>query len=633
MCGIAGQWRFAGEASDILDHQTGAMIDTLRLRGPDDRGVWVDPSPGLALANRRLAVVDLSPGGHQPMVSADGRVVIAFNGEIYNHAALRRDLTAAGTSLRSQSDTEVLLELIAARGLDAALAAAVGMYAVAVWLKESRTLHLVRDPFGEKPLYWTIQDGRLLFGSELKAMRAHPDFRAAVDPAQTAAFLRWGRVPSPGCILAGVRQVQPGGVVTVTADGGWTERRFWRHPGFDRTRPTPPDIDMAAATETIADLLRTSVGLRMVADVPVGVFLSGGIDSSLVAALAQAQSATPIRTFSIGFAEASHDESAAAEAVAGHLGTRHESLRVTAADALAVIPELPDVYDEPLADASQIPTLLLARLARSAVTVALTGDGGDELFAGYSRHAWARRLDAVRRSAPDALRGLAANLLTAMPPATYDRLFAALPGAPRQPGDKIHKVAGALGATTQARLYASIVAQWPDPPLAAPIAIEDRSFPDRQDALRAFMLADVEGYLPDGVLAKVDRATMAASLESRAPFLDPALAAAAWDLPDALLSHGGVGKTTLRTILSRHIPPALFDRPKSGFGIPLGDWLRGPLRPWFEDLATPAALENAGLAATPIRDAWRRHLAGTGNEEGRLWTIATFLAWHRRWVC
>lgn len=630
MCGIAGQWRFHQVPDEPLSVQTATMVDTLRHRGPDDRGVWTDGRFGVALANRRLAVVDLSPGGRQPMVSADGRVVLAFNGELYNHRELRRTLEAEGVRFRSQSDTEVLVELIARRGLRTALDLANAMFAMAVWMRDERALHLARDRFGEKPLYWALTPAGLLFGSELKALRAHPEFQAEPDRASVSAFLRWSHIPAPATILKNVWQVRPGWCVRIDGERRVDHRQYWSILDVASAGSAAPPADPVGALQ---NTLGEAVRMRMLADVPVGLFLSGGIDSSLVAALAQSQSGSAIRTLSIGFAEASHDESAAAAAVARHLGTRHEALRVTADDALRVIPELPDIYDEPLADSSQIPTLLLARLARRDVTVALTGDGGDELFGGYNRHVWADRLGGLRGWMPGGLRHSVARLLATAPPDRMTHLSTRLAWMPRQMGDKLGKVSRALTADSPEELYASILARWPDPSALLPeVPTTAKAFPARESLVEGFMLADTLGYLPDDVLVKVDRATMAASLESRAPFLDPNVAALAWSLPLGQRVEGGRGKVILRRLLSRFVPPTLFERPKAGFTVPLGNWLRGPLRPWLEELIAPAALEGAGLRPGPVQAAWDAHRAGRANAAEQLWTVATYIAWTRRWL-
>lgn len=636
MCGIAGVWRFGGASAAALEGEAAAMTGRLRHRGPDDGGVWVDAAAGLALGNRRLAIVDLSPGGHQPMLSADGRVAVAFNGEIYNHPALRRELEREGVRFRSRSDTEVLVEAIARWGLDTALERADGMFGLAVWQPERRRLTLARDRLGEKPLYWAAGPGLLLFGSELKALRAHPDFARLAGPVDAAAlsrYLRLSYIPAPLTIHGGVRQLRPGCLLETGPDGTPAERRYWSAEAVARqglADPLPAD-DPEAATDALHRVLVDSVAARMEADVPLGVFLSGGVDSSLVAALMRERAGRPVISFSIGFAERSHDESAAAAAVARHLGTEHVPLTVTARDALDLVPALPSIYDEPFADSSQLPTLLLSRLARRQVTVALTGDGGDEVFAGYERHIWADRLARLRGRLPGPAGRLAGAALRGLPPVVWDGLVGPLVGR-RRLAERMRKLAAALQAGTVADLHDSLLARWADagallagPPTAEAPCPETATMD--LSPLAGMQLADTLGYLPDGVLVKVDRASMAASLEARAPFLAPSVFAFGWRLPPSLRVAGSRGKVLPRRLLRRYLPTALVDAPKSGFSVPIGAWLSGPLLDWAEPLLTPAALEGAGLRPAPVRAVWRQHRRGTANHGEALWTVLTYVAW------
>lgn len=643
MCGIAGVWRFGGASAAALEGEAAAMTERLRHRGPDDGGVWVDAAAGVALGNRRLAIVDLSPGGHQPMLSADGRVTVAFNGEIYNHPALRRELEREGVRFRSRSDTEVLVEAIARWGLDTALERADGMFGLAVWQPERRCLTLARDRLGEKPLYWAAGPGLLLFGSELKALRAHPDFARLAGPLDAAAlsrYLRLSCIPAPLTIHSGVRQLRPGCLLEVGPDGMPAERRYWSAEAVARqglTDPLPAD-DPEAATDALHRVLAESVAARMEADVPLGVFLSGGVDSSLVAALMREHASRPVISFSIGFAERSHDESVAAAAVARHLGTEHVPLTVTARDALDLVPALPSIYDEPFADSSQLPTLLLSRLARRQVTVALTGDGGDEVFAGYERHIWAERLERLRARLPGPAGRLAGAALLGLPPAVWDGVIGPLVGR-RRLAERVRKLAAALQAGTMADLHDSLLARWPDPAAllaaAPPVAAVSWALPGAPAAapdlppVARMQLADALGYLPDGVLVKVDRASMAASLEARAPFLAPAVVAFGWRLPPTLRVAGAQGKVLPRRLLRRYLPAALVDAPKSGFTVPIGDWLRGPLRDWAEPLLAPPVLEAAGLRPEPVLAVWRQHLDGAAGHGEALWTVLTYVAWTR----
>ncbi|HYE52289.1 MAG TPA: asparagine synthase (glutamine-hydrolyzing) [Azospirillaceae bacterium] len=635
MCGIAGLWEFGGARAEALERTGWSMLDRLAHRGPDDRGLWTDVAAGVALGNRRLAIVDLSPGGHQPMASADGRVVVAFNGEIYNHAEVRRALEAEGRTFRSRSDTEVLVEAVAAWGLDRALAALNGMFALALWFTAERRLVLVRDPLGEKPLYWSLAAGRLLFGSELKALRVHPGFPAEIDRGALAEYLRRSFIPAPLTAYAGVRQLEPGTLLEIDAGGACRQRRYWSVEAVARAGLADPlDLGEEEAVEAAEALLADAVASRMVADVPLGVFLSGGIDSAVVAALMRRASAGPVRSFSIGFEEASHDESAAAATAARALGTDHTAFTLTAADAARLVPELPGIYDEPFADSSQVPTLMLCRLARRSVTVALSGDGGDEVFAGYSRHLWAGRLDRLRRL-PGPLRGALGLAAGAVPAGAWE-LAERLPGAPRTLGDKAAKAALALGAADDGDLYRRMAARWPRPAgllRGAPGggAWADPEPPEGLDAAARVQFRDFAGYLPSGVLVKLDRASMAASLEARVPLLDPRVVAFGWRLPARLRLRDGRGKWLLRRVLARHLPPAHAERPKSGFGVPLAAWLAGPLRGWAEDLLDPAAIAAGGLLdPAPVRAAWSRLLAGRGAWAEPLWTVLMLEAWRRQ---
>lgn len=637
MCGIAGVWTMGGGAAAALERMAGVMIDRLRHRGPDDRGVWVDAAAGIALANRRLAVVDLSPAGHQPMISGDGAVTLAFNGEIYNHTDLRARLIAQGVVLRSHSDTEVLLEAIAHWGLDAALRAAHGMFALAVWFKAARRLVLVRDRLGEKPLYWRFLNGQLHFASELKAVTAVLDAPPSVDRRAMAEFFRRGHIPAPLTAYEGIGQLPPGCLLTLD-DGNRTPptpQRYWSAVGTLPDRPV--DLPDAAVLDLARDLITRSVTRIMTADVPLGVFLSGGVDSALVAALMQAHSPTPVRSYTIGFEETGRgegvfDESAAAAAVAAHLGTHHQTLMVGVDAVRDLLPQLPGMYDEPFADASALPVALLCRLARAEVTVALTGDGGDEGYAGYTRHAWAPRL--ARWRANPAWRG-AARALAGLPLAPLDDAARLLRSDLRQPADKLGKLLAAIGAASDADAHIAVLGQWgrltslladpPPPPLALAADLEP---PPGIDPALALQLRDIAGYLPDGVLTKVDRASMAASLETRAPLLDHDVVAFGLSLPAHQRVRDGKGKWVLRRLLAAHLPESHGARPKTGFGLPLGQWLRGPLRDWGETLLAADTLRRDGmLRPDTVRRLWAEHASGRHEHGGRLWTILSYLSW------
>lgn len=639
MCGIAGILTDPARiGADALRDTAQAMGATLAHRGPDGDGVWSDPEAGIALAHRRLAVIAPTPEGSQPALSACGRYALTFNGEIYNFRELQQQLEADGCAVRSDSDTVVLLAALAQWGVRETVSRAVGMFAFALWDRAERRLTLVRDRLGIKPLYWAQHRGSLLFGSELKALRAAAPDGFAIDPQALEQYFRFGYVPSPLSIWRGVAKLAPGTLCTIGPDGTPKIETWWDAAAIARRGQADP-LDMRDP-ETAAGLehrLAAAVSDRMISDVPLGAWLSGGIDSASVVAMMQAASTRPVRTFSIGFAEAGYDESAAAAAVARHLGTDHTALHVTAADAVAATADLPRWYDEPFADSSQVPTLLLSRLTREHVTVALSGDGGDEVFAGYNRYTalpWAEHQRA-RWSAPLCRGGAAA--LRLLSPAAWDGICRALPERRRPPqaGAKIWKLADVLAAPDLAAAYRMTVSQWQDPGAllqrpatdkAAPTAALD---PALGDPVAQLQLADTRTYLPDDILTKVDRASMAHALEVRVPLLDHRLVEYAWRLPrSALIDAGGTGKQPLRAILRKHVPDALVARPKSGFALPIGGWLRGPLRGWAEELLSPTALASSGLLEpAPIRAVWQAHLGGRQQREHELWAVLMFQAW------
>lgn len=613
------------------------MAAAIVHRGPDGHGVWHDAGTGIGLAHRRLAILDLSAAGHQPMHSPCGRYVLVFNGEIYNHLDLRRRL--GGEGWRGHSDTETLLAGFDAWGIETTLTRAVGMFAVAVWDRTRRTLTLARDRLGEKPLYYGRQGDCFLFGSELKALRAHPAFTAEVDRTALDLFLRRGYVPAPHSIYSGIRKLPPGMLLTLGGGYQGEPRPYWtvaaaRQAGVDDPLPLNAEVCL----DRLETLLREAIAGQMVADVPLGAFLSGGIDSSLVVALMQSVSAQPVRTFSIGFTEQGYDEAGHARAVAAHLGTQHSELYVSPQEAMAVIPRLPAIYDEPFADASQIPTLLVSEMARRQVTVCLSGDGGDELFAGYTRYFWTAAV--LRRSAvlPAPLRIFVGRRLARVSPAVLERAFALLsPVLPAhwrfaRAGDKLRKLADILAARCVEAACRNANGFWknePDLVTGLPVCevetVPDTPLADIENHMMAF---DQTGYLPDDILAKVDRAAMAVSLETRIPLLDHRVVEYAWKLPLALKVRDGRGKWLLRQLLYRHVPQALIDRPKMGFSVPIDDWLRGPLRDWAEALLDPDRLADEGwLAPVPVRRMWREHLDGRRNAAGEMWNVLTFQAW------
>ncbi len=644
MCGFVG---FLGEpgalGADEMTRLAARMAARLESRGPDDAGAWVSPSAGIALGFRRLAIIDLTAAGRQPMVSASGRSVIAYNGEVYNFADIRRALEAEKHRFRGGSDTEAVLEACEAWGVERAVSRFVGMFAFAFWDADARRLTLARDRLGIKPLYWGRRGGVLFFGSQPKAFFDHPAWRPEVDRDALAAYLRHGYVPAPHSIFKGVGKLEPGCLVEIGADGTESRRRYWdlRSLARDASRDRVA-LDDEAAVEALDGLLRDAVKRRMVADVPLGAFLSGGIDSSTVLALMQAQSGRPVKSFSIGFDEAGYDESRHARRVAEHLGTDHTELRVTHDHALALLPRLASWFDEPFADASQIPTCLVSGMARRHVTVALSGDGGDELFAGYNRYRWARLLWRSFGSWPRLPRSALAAVLRAAPPSVWDLLSRALPPSVRPPqaGDKAHALAGVLSSMTdEDALYRRLVSQWKDPEAVVRGGREPRGvlwdpalrrdFADFTDRMQ-FM--DAVTYLPDDILAKVDRASMAVGLEARVPLLDHRVVEFAWSLPPAMKARGGQGKWLLRQVLRRHVPERLTDRPKMGFGVPIDRWLRGALRDWTESLLAEDRLRDGGyFRPAPVRGAWAGHLAGSGSHQYRLWPVLMFEAWREAW--
>ncbi|MFN7918088.1 MAG: asparagine synthase (glutamine-hydrolyzing) [Vicinamibacterales bacterium] len=641
MCGLAGLWDRTGRPADVRRATVTRMAGALTHRGPDDWGV-LDEGPGVSLGFRRLSIIDLSPTGHQPMVSADGRFVITFNGEIYNHRELRTEL--AGTAWRGTSDTEVMLEGFARWGVEPTLRRLVGMFAIALWDRSTGTLTLVRDRLGIKPLYYAWQPDRLLWGSELKALRACEGFDATLDERALQLYFRLGYVPAPHAIYKAARKLEPGCYVTCRADRAPEVHRYWSAAeAAARGADDPLRLDDREATDALHALLGDAVSRRMIADVPLGAFLSGGVDSSAVVALMQQAATRPVKTFSIGFAERTYNEAPFAKAVAAHLGTDHTELYVDPAQAQAVIPGLASMYDEPFADSSQVPTFLVSKLARQQVTVALSGDGGDEVFGGYNRHMWLERIWRGPGRLPRPLRRAASGAIQLLPESGWDRaygLVAPLLGAGGRvalPGDKLHKVARVLASADADEAYLQLVSQWPDPRrlLRAPgdPVLPAHQRDPRLPVTEAVMLLDQLTYLPEDILAKVDRASMAVSLEARVPLLDHRVVEWAWRLPRHQRHRNGQSKWLLRQVLYRHVPPALIERPKFGFGIPIGDWLRHELRDWAEQLLAPDALASGGvLDPAPIRAVWQAHLDGRRDWQHRLWTVLMFQAWRREWA-
>jgi asparagine synthase (glutamine-hydrolysing) len=646
MCGIAGVLDFGNGASrERLRSAVRPMIDAIPHRGPDGDGIWASDA-GAALGHRRLSILDLSASGAQPMTSAEGRYVIVFNGEMYNHHALRKEIEKdrSGPAWRGHSDTEVMLAAFERWGVEGALTRFNGMFAFALWDVEERTLHLARDRFGEKPLYYGMMGDVLLFGSELKALKAHPAWRGEIDRGALSLYVRHNYVPAPYCIYRGIRKLLPGHFLSVAVGHGTDlreSRPYWSARQVVESAVADPFLGSEKdAIDALDILLRDAVALRMEADVPLGALLSGGYDSSAVVALMQAQSPRPVKTFTIGFHEAGYNEADHAKAVARHLGTDHTELYVTSGQAMDVIPLLPAIYDEPFADSSQIPTFLVAQMTRRDVTVALSGDGGDELFGGYHRYFWGENIWRQIGWLPQSARRSVARGVMALSPQQWDQFFERLnPILPRTfktslPGNRMHKLAGILGSASSEAMYHGLVSQWnPDSlvlggtePLTA---LTDRSqLADLRSFTQRMMFLDLLTYLPDDILAKVDRASMAVSLETRVPFLDHRVAEFAWRLPQDFKTRSGQGKRILRALLHRYVPQEIMERPKMGFGVPIDHWLRGPLREWAESLLDESRMRQQGyLDPKPVHQKWREHLLGTRNWAYQLWVVLMFQAW------
>jgi|SRR5579863_1211341 len=654
MCGLAGILDLSRRAGpEALRDAVARMASTLHHRGPDDEGVWVDADAGIALGHQRLSILDLSRTGRQPMLSGSGRYVIAFNGEIYNYQELRRELhseSGGAMAFRSNSDTEVMLAAFDRWGVEASVKRFNGMFAFAAWDRRHRSLYLGRDRMGEKPLYYGWVGRTLLFASELKALRAHADFSAEINRDALAIYLRHDYIPTPHSIYKGVKKLPPATVLTVTPDpvSDGLPATYWSLKDVAIRGVADPLLgSQDDLIEELDALLRDAVRIRMVADVPLGAFLSGGIDSSTVVALMQAQTPRPVQTFSIGFYESGYNEAAHAKAVAEHLGTAHTELYVTPAEAQAVIPRLPTIYDEPFADSSQIPTFLVSQLARRHVTVSLSGDGGDEVFAGYSKYLWNIGMCKLVSRVPLSLRRAGARAITRVSRRQWDGIFRGLGpvhpngGKRRSLGHKLHKLAGILELPDLKAMYVGLVSHWLKPELVVRGSQEPMTLltmPDSWSGLAnltaQMMFIDSVTYLPDDILTKLDRASMAVSLEARVPLLDHRILELAWRIPLSLKVRQKKGKWLLRELLYRYVPRTLVDRPKSGFGLPLGAWLRGPLRPWAEELLDKRRIRDEGFFdPQPVRALWTEHLAGRGAWEYHLWAILMFQGWleeHRR---
>lgn len=633
MCGLAGFFSHRQPQGEDPVRAVTAMMDAIRHRGPDDAGTWADPAAGVVLGFRRLAILDLSPLGHQPMLSASGRFVVAFNGEVYNFAALRRELEGSGATFKGQSDTEVILAAFEAWGIRPALERFVGMFAMSIWDRASGELTLVRDRIGKKPLFVYSEPGYIAWGSEIKALAAGPFFDRTLDRQALVQYLRYLYVPAPRSIYARVTKLEPGAFVTIKDPSAPVPPavRYWSleqvaRDGLDHRFTTDDE-----AVGELDRLLSDAVRIRMYADVPVGALLSGGLDSSTVVALMQENATRPVKTYTIGFEEQAYDEAHHAEAIAKHLGTDHTTLRLSGQDALALVPRLPDWFDEPLADPSQLPTYLVCQLARREVTVALSGDGGDELFGGYNRYRFGRSLLRIARRIPSALRRPVGRLAEAVSQSGGDL---------RSRMGKLRKAGQVIGASGAGFGYRTLLSAWQDPgALTTGVTEESGVFvttldrPGDGSLLGRMMLADQMSYLPDDLLAKVDRASMAVSLEARAPILDHRVVEFSWRLPDEAKLRGAETKWVLRQVLYRRVPRALVDRPKMGFSVPISAWLRGPLRSWGDDLLADRALDSEGLLDPGrCRRAWSALQSGEEHRSLALWALLVFLDWRRRWL-
>ena len=647
MCGFAGFITRSTLKRECLESRVEAMNKAIAARGPDDACVWVDPDAGIALGHRRLSIIDLSPMGRQPMVSRSGRYIIAFNGEIYNYQDLARVLEKKGYSWRGHSDTEVLLAAFEFWGVKQTLEQCNGMFALALWDQKKRTIFLARDRMGQKPLYYGFNNGILFFGSQIKAFHANPEFKPEIDQAVIPLFLKYSYIPTPYSIYKNIKKLSAAHFLEISRSdmAGLClkeEIPYWNlaqvaEDGINN----PMTGSEAQMMDSLEKILQESVSRRMLSDVPLGAFLSGGIDSSLIVALMQKNNRIPVKTFSIGFNEKGYDEAEQAKRVAHHLGTDHTELYATPKEAMDLIPDLPDLFDEPFADSSQIPVSLISLLTKKYVTVALSGDGGDELFAGYNRHFWGRSVWEMIERYPMFMKKGARYLMKALSPEQWEQLFDSssrvVPEKFRQsnPGAKIAKLSGLITAQTREEFYTLLTAWWPDPGAVLlntnqgpQLGARSKDLPNISDFTQLMQYWDMQTYLCDDIMTKVDRASMGASLEARSPFLDHEVVAFSWKIPIKYKISKTQGKLILKNCLYRFLPPSIVDQPKKGFQIPLDQWLRGPLRQWAEEMLNPLRLKNQGFFnVKEVRALWDLHLSGKQNYQYQIWNILMFQAW------
>jgi asparagine synthase (glutamine-hydrolysing) len=638
MCGIVGFWDLKQRSTQEQLHSTITnMRDTLTHRGPDGSGNWVDAVADVAFGHRRLAILDLTDHGQQPMRSASCRYVITYNGEIYNHQEIKQELAAANYNIEWQghSDTEVILAAFEAWGVDAAVQKFVGMFAIALWDSQEKLLYLIRDRIGEKPLYYGWINDYLLFGSELKSLKEHPAWQQNINKDAVGLLLQYNCIPAPHTIYEDIYKLQPGHMLVINKDKHVKEFEYWQLKNIINDLSSKRVyVDPNNAVDALEAKLKEAVRLQMLADVPVGAFLSGGIDSSTIAALMQAQSSKSVKTFTIGFDDPAYNEAEHAKAIAKHLGTQHTELYLSPQQTLNIIPNLSNFYDEPFSDSSQLPTYIISKLTREHVTVSLSGDGGDELFAGYNRYTWAPNIWNKIAYLPRNLRVLLSKMLLVLTPAQWNKIFTCfgILSQPilgqRNPGDKLHKLASLLDSASVYDIYRKLLMHWD-------IAQEDLLLKplladlNGSSVVENMMYIDTKRYLPDDILVKVDRAAMAVGLETRIPFLDHRVVEFAWSLPLDLKIRNGQSKWILRQVLNKHVPVELYDRPKMGFSVPIDQWLRGPLHEWAQDLLTEPMLAKHGLLnSKEIRTKWREHLSGARNWQYHLWDVLIFQSWY-----